>query len=357
MLLAGCSGRAASDMSAAGEPGLNVARAALQGGSPQVALQVAGNVLARNPGSEAALVVQGDALTALGRTDEAGASYSSALQRNSASVGAEIGLGRIRLASDPAAAEALFLEVLQHEPRNTTALNDLGVARDLQRRHADAQVAYRQALGIDPQLSAAQVNLALSMAMAGASGDAVRMLRPIASDPTASRKLRHDFAAVLTMAGDRGQAERILSSDLSPNDVQQALDAYAAARTGDAPTLLTESPKEPARPTVAAVQRETVSAPAVAATPTPSPAPAPAAGVRVQFAAVPTEAAAKADWRRLQGQMPDLLGGRAPEFSRVERDGNSFWRVRTSGFNDSREAEAFCRQVRKAGGACVVGGV
>ena len=49
------------------------------------------------------------------------------------------------------------------------ALNDLGIARDLQGRHTDAQMAYRQALGISPEMSAAQVNLALSLAMGGQS--------------------------------------------------------------------------------------------------------------------------------------------------------------------------------------------
>lgn len=236
LLLAAC-GHTASDLSAL-QPGVDVAAAALRGGSPQTALQLAGSVLARSPGNEAALVVQGDALTELGRLDEARQSYSQALQSNPASVGAEVGLGRIRLTNDPAAAEALFLEALQHDPRNTTALNDLGVARDLQGHHADAQKAYRQALGIDPQDTAAQVNLALSMAMSGAADDAVRMLRPMASDPAASRKLRHDLAAALAMAGERDEAARILSKDLSPEEVRQALDDYAAARSGAAGTSL-----------------------------------------------------------------------------------------------------------------------
>ena len=77
----------------------------------------------------------------------------------------------------------LFLQALTHDPRNTTALNDLGVARDLMGDHTGAQEAYRQALGIDPEDSAAQVNLALSMAMSGDAADAVRMLRPMASNP------------------------------------------------------------------------------------------------------------------------------------------------------------------------------
>ncbi len=259
LLLAAC-GHTQSEVSAL-QPGVDVAQAALRGGSPQIALQLAGNVLAHSPGNEAALVVQGDALTELGRLDEARDSYNRALRVNPASVGAELGLGRIRLTDDPAGASVLFLKALDHDPRNTSALTDLGVARDLQGDHAGAQQVYRQALGIDPQDSAAQVNLALSMAMSGAAEDAVRMLRPMASNPGASSKLRHDLAAALTMAGDRDEAARILSKDLSPEDVSQALDDYAAARSGGGGVVL-----------VGTSGSET----AVALTPAPAPPPAPA---------------------------------------------------------------------------------
>jgi Flp pilus assembly protein TadD len=225
-------------------------------------LQIASGILTRDPGNEAALVVQGDAFTTIGQYDQAELSYTRALQRDPASIGAKTGLGRIRLTRDPAGAETLFLDVLTHDPRNTTALNDLGVARDLQGNHAGAQAAYRQALGIDPQLTAAQVNLALSMAMTGNAADAVQILRPMASNPGASPKLRHDLAAALTMAGKRDEAAHILGADLSPDDVRQALDAYAAARSGGTPGLLTASPRGQAAPVAATPVSMPVSAPA-----------------------------------------------------------------------------------------------
>lgn len=245
LLLVAC-GRTATDMSSL-QPGVDVAQAALRGGSPETALQIAGHVLASDPGNESALVVQGDALTELGRLDEAHASYVAALQRNPESVAAEIGLGRLSLSSDPAKAEALFLEASHHDPRSFTALNDLGVARDLQGRHVAAQEAYRQALGLNPQDSAAEVNLALSMAMSGQAEQAVGMLRPLATSPGASRKLQHDLAAALTMAGDRDEASRILSADLTPEQVRQALDAYAAARSNGPGAGLSVAPS-PATP-------------------------------------------------------------------------------------------------------------
>ena len=268
ILLAACTTRGDSGFGT-DQSSINVAEAALRGGSPQIALQVSGSVLASNPNNTQALIIQGESYTALGKLDEAGASFTAALQRDPDSVGAHVGLGRVKLASDPPAAEALFLEALQREPRNAVALNDLGIARDLQGRHTDAQSAYQQALAADPGMNGAQVNLALSMAMTGKSGDAIRLLRPLASETGASPQLRHDLAAVLAMSGDRAGAEQILSKDLSPAEVKQALAAYAAAREDNGATLLAAS-APPAPPTPAATPVAQPAAPppvAVAATP------------------------------------------------------------------------------------------
>ncbi len=142
---------------------LDTADAALRGGSAPVALQITGAVLANSPNNVQALEIQGDALTVIGQYDAARSAFETALQQDPSSDRARIGLGRLLLSTDPARAEKLFLEVHQRNPRDTTALNNLGVARDLQGHHEDAQLAYRQALGISPDLNAATVNLALSL--------------------------------------------------------------------------------------------------------------------------------------------------------------------------------------------------
>lgn len=210
-----------------------MARAALRGGAPQTALQILSDASSRGAQpSVDAMTVQGDALTALGRFDEAQIAYESALKRDPKSVGGLIGMGRLKLGSDPAMAETYFLGAVHADPRSTIGWNDLGIARDLQGHHDGAQQAYRQALGIDPQLSSAVVNLSLSLAMSGHGEEGVRMLRPLALSPNASQKIRHDLAAALAMAGRREEAAKILSADLSPEDVQRALDDYVAAKTG-----------------------------------------------------------------------------------------------------------------------------
>src|SRR5215471_8486670 len=74
ILLTACANTGPASLSNGG-PGLGVARAALRGGSPQLALHIADNILASNPRNKDALLVQGEALTGLGRLDEATSSF------------------------------------------------------------------------------------------------------------------------------------------------------------------------------------------------------------------------------------------------------------------------------------------
>ena len=382
VLLAACSPRGTTGMGT-GPPGLDVADAAMKSGSPEIALQIAGGILAKDPDNEAALLTQGEALTELRRPDDAGVSFSKALAQNPGSVGAEIGLGRLRLSTDPAGAEVLFLQALQHEPRNGVALNDLGIARDLQGNHVAAQAAYRQALGVSPDMAAAQVNLALSLAMTGQAKDAVQLLRPLATGPGTSQQVRHDLAAVLTMGGDKTEAEHILAQDLPPNEVQKAMAAYASGESATTASLLTPGTAtgdNPAAVPMASAKTAVPTAPAKTAAAAPMPAapadtaavPVPPASaataepmrsvatetatartVEVQLAAAPSESAANAEWQRLQKQMPQLLSDRQPIVAKVELNGQVFWRLRTGGFADASAAAAFCDHVRNAGIACV----
>jgi Flp pilus assembly protein TadD len=376
-----------------------VADTALKGGSPEIALQIANNVLAQNPGNGSALATKGEALTALGHPEEAAIAFSQVPPKDPASVSAQIGLGRIKLASDPVAAEAAFLGALSQDPRNGVALNDLGIARDLQGRRTDAQTAYRSALGVDPDMRAAQVNLALSLAMSGQSRDAVQLLRPLASKPDASPQVRHDMAAVLAMSGSKAEAEQILSKDLPPEQVQQAMDAFdsaAASRSNAAAGLLATTPAAPPQsvapaapppvalpvPVATASVSQPASAPPPQVTQAPPPMPAPptaaaaptalqppaegspvpspsenAAGgkVEVQLAGpTPSRDAAEVKWGRLQRQMPDAFAGHQPILAETHGTGRTVWRVRTGGFADAGAASAFCEHVRANGASCTL---
>ena len=223
-LLGGC---AAPRRSTAEDPGLAVARAALAGGTPAIALHASAQALAADPADPVALTLQGEALAALGRPARAAARFRAALAHRPGLRAARMGLGRVLLHTDPAGAAAQFRAVLAAQPGNALALNDLGIARDLRGRHAAAQAAYRAALAARPDQRAAQVNLALSLALSGRAAEGVRMLRPLAGTGAAPR-LRQDLAAATAMAGHPEAATAMLAAEMPPAQAAAAVRAYAA---------------------------------------------------------------------------------------------------------------------------------
>ena len=207
---------------------LRVASAALQGGDPDMALHVADAVLAREPTNVEALLCEGDALAALGRDDEAALSYQHALALRPGSRKARVGLGRIRLKTDPAEAERLFAEVVEAYPNDVPALVDRGIALDLEGRHQAAAASYRAALAVQPDDTAAEVNLALSLALAGHARQAVGMLQPLARSGNANRRIQDDLAMALAMTGETEAASEILSPELNQNQIATAIAGYRA---------------------------------------------------------------------------------------------------------------------------------
>ena len=207
-------------------PSLKVGAAALAGGAPEAALSVARRQLAENPNDLASLLLEGQALTELGDLSHAEASFRHA-SRVSSSVAATFGLGRVLLLKgDAPAAEAAFKQVLAKTPDEPRALTDLGIACDLQDHHNEAQKAYLSALKLAPELDAARVNLGLSMALAGNTAGAIEILQPLAANPNAPRRVRHDLATALALAGDHNGAERLLRPDLSADQMPMAMAGY-----------------------------------------------------------------------------------------------------------------------------------
>ena len=72
------------------------------------------------------------------------------------------------------------------------------------------------------------------------------------------------------------------------------------------------------------------------------------------MAALASEEAAKAEWQQLGHRLPDLFGHRQADISKIERDGHTYWRVRTGGFSDLAQATQFCERVRAKGAGCSV---
>jgi hypothetical protein len=169
--------------------------------------------------------------------------------------------------------------------------------------------------------------------------------------------------AALTEGPTPREEARAPEQPASPPQAGQLPQAGRALPPPSAPPLSAPAPATSAPPQAAAQptpqptpQAAPPAAPqAQAAAPAAAPpAPSGSGRIQVQLAAVPTEAAATAEWERLRRRMPDLLGNFRLSVSRGEREGQPFFRVRTGGFEDNAQARAFCDQVRARGGSCFV---
>ena len=184
--------------------------------------------------------------------------------------------------------------------------------------------------------------------------------RPIREKPLNPGGMKIDGAENDLFSGGSDTAEAKLAPAPESPDTK-ALHSAAAppppvAATPAATAVAIAPPPPVTRPVVAA------SVPVVAK-PTPVKPPVavaethPAASAHkaiVQLAALTSEEAAHNEWQQLSKRMPDLLSGRQPNYSRTDRDGHTFWRVRTAGFADVAQARTFCEHVRAKGAACSV---
>jgi hypothetical protein len=119
------------------------------------------------------------------------------------------------------------------------------------------------------------------------------------------------------------------------------------------PTVVASVPPKPAVVASVPPKPAAASKPPVAAVEEAHPA-ATGHSPMVQLAALASEDAARAEWALMAKKMPELLNGKQPNYSRIDRDGHSFWRVRTSGFADVTQARVFCDHVRAKGAGCSV---
>jgi Flp pilus assembly protein TadD len=229
--LAGC-GAPGAAADSANASAIRIADAALDTGNPTVALNAVGRVLATDPNDTGALMRQGRANAMLGQSAAAERSLRRVLSLEPRNQPARLALGKVILSTDPAQAESLFTEFLARDPSNTAALNDLGVARDMQAHHAQAQEAYRKALAISPDLASARQNLGLSLAISGKADEGATLIGQVVKDGNADRRARDNLALALAVSGHTGEADKMLREELSPRDATAALAGYRAVSAG-----------------------------------------------------------------------------------------------------------------------------
>ena len=135
--------------------------------------------------------------------------------------------------------------------------------------------------------------------------------------------------------------------------------AQEAAR--NAPPPASPAPAQPAAPATpsAPATASALNAPSLPA-PVPSAerfAPVPNGRAQVQLGSLPSEAAARGEWDRLQKRVPEFLGNRRVSLAPFDREGQTpLYRIRTGGFADAATARAFCEEMKTKSIPCMVVG-
>jgi Flp pilus assembly protein TadD len=125
--------------------------------------------------------------------------------------------GKIALQQNqPEAALAAFEHGLKNQPSDGDLLSGAGVANDMLRRHAAAQVLYLRALGLNPEgdTGALRANLSMSYILSGKSQEAVNLLtkKPV---PDVSITERHNLALAYGVLGQHDKARALLKGEMT----------------------------------------------------------------------------------------------------------------------------------------------
>jgi tetratricopeptide (TPR) repeat protein len=231
---------------------MRVGAAAHAAGDLATAIGIYRRAAAAVPGAAAPLVAAGNTLLEMAQFNEAIVAYNSALARNDHDPEALRGLVRAYLMTGKPELAGKPLAVAYRETPNDPKLLELiGVTDDLAGQHGPAQARYRRGLELLPHDPGLSIDLALSLAITGNYPEAIAVLRPIATAPSASPRERQTLALIYGLAGDRDAAAHFASLDLGPQAVERNLAYYDDLRrlSPDARTRALQSfGMQPTRP-------------------------------------------------------------------------------------------------------------
>jgi Flp pilus assembly protein TadD len=210
---------------------MRIGAAAQAGGDLPNAVGVYRRAAELAPQEPAPLIAAGDVLLQMGAVDEAIVSYNAALVRPGDTQGAEIGLARAFLKTGkPQLALTPLSKALETSPEEPKLLLLLGVTKDLQGQHQEAQANYRDGLAHAPADRALTINLALSLTLSGDFPDAIAVLQPLATARTASPDERQTLALIYGLKGNVPEAARLCRIDLDDASVEYNLAYYQSLR-------------------------------------------------------------------------------------------------------------------------------
>jgi hypothetical protein len=159
-------------------------------------------------------------------------------------------------------------------------------------------------------------------------------------------------AEVFPAVDDRPPEPRVPASPEAPIATAPRLPRLAQADMPAAPTA--PAPPVPAASAPPPAAKPVVAAPARPKPKPPAPGPvhrAVTGGLTVQVGALDSDADA---WRALRGLAPLTAGGFMPQVQPVKIGDRTFYRALVSGFADRADALAFCAQVTRRGGTCLI---
>ena len=139
-------------------------------------------------------------------------------------------LGKLYLNENrPADALRVFERGLDTQPQSLDLLSGKGIAHDMLRQHAAAQVAYLRALSLNPDADLAPVrtNLAMSYLLDNKPDKAAELLKTEALAEGASPVTRHNLALAYGMLGRHTEAKELVAGEMSEEERQASLKRLA----------------------------------------------------------------------------------------------------------------------------------
>jgi len=210
---------------------MRIGAAARAGGDYSNAVAVFRRAAEIEPRLPEPFVAIGGTLLALGAVNEAILAYNSALARDGRYLPALRGLakayvetGRSELALAP------LNQGLAVSPDDPKLLVLLGVVKDVEGEHQQAEAYYRQGLRRAPGDPALTVDLALSLALSDSYPDAIAVLLPVAMAPSGTAQERQTLALIYGLQGSVGEAARLGRVDLDQAAVEHNLAYYQTLR-------------------------------------------------------------------------------------------------------------------------------